>query len=149
MSINAPIVAVVIPSFCVKDHILAVLGNIGPEVAKVFVVDDGCPQQSGVFVELNITDPRVKVLHNPENLGVGGAVMAGYRAAIAEGADVIVKIDGDGQMDPALIPDFIAPILAGQADYTKGNRFFYLEEIRAMPNLRLFGNAALSFMTKL
>jgi hypothetical protein len=52
-------------------------------------------------------------------------------------------------MDPRLIPAFIAPILRGEADYTKGNRFFDLEKIRSMPKVRLFGNAGLSFLTKL
>jgi dolichol-phosphate mannosyltransferase len=80
---------------------------------------------------------------------VGGAVMTGYRAAIADGAAVIVKVDGDGQMDRSLIPAFVAPILAGEADYTKGNRFFDLEQIGSMPPMRLFGNAVLSLMTKL
>ena len=75
--------------------------------------------------------------------------MTGYIAAIDDGIDIIVKVDGDGQMDPGLIPDFVAPIAAGEADYTKGNRFFDLEEIHAMPKVRLFGNAALSFITKL
>lgn len=97
----------------------------------------------------NCTDARVVVLRNPQNLGGGGAVLTGYRAAIEAGADVIVKVDGDGQMDPSLIPDFVAPIMAGEADYTKGNSFFDLEEIRAMPKVRLFGNAVLSSMTKL
>jgi len=91
----------------------------------------------------------VTVLEHAENQGVGGAVMTGYRAAIADGASVIVKIDGDGQMDASLIPVFVAPILAGEADYTKGNRFFNLERLGAMPPVRLFGNAMLSFMTKL
>jgi len=76
-------------------------------------------------------------------------VMAGYKIAIADGMEIIVKVDGDGQMDPALIPDFIAPILSGNADYTKGNRFFDLENIRAMPAIRIFGNAILSLMTKM
>ena len=76
-------------------------------------------------------------------------MMTGYHAAIADGAEVIVKIDGDGQMDTSLIRNFIEPILAGEADYTKGNRFFDLEEIRAMPKIRLFGNAVLSLMAKL
>ncbi|MDE0783793.1 MAG: glycosyltransferase family 2 protein [Planktomarina sp.] len=80
---------------------------------------------------------------------MGGAVLAGYKAAIADGADVIVKIDGDGQMDPFLLPRFIAPILKGEADYTKGNRFYDLAQIGNMPPMRLFGNAVLSFMTKL
>jgi len=84
-----------------------------------------------------------------ENQGVGGAVMTGYRAAIADGMSVIVKVDGDGQMDARLIPLFAAPILRGEADYTKGNRFFDLEQIGAMPPMRLFGNAVLSLMTKL
>lgn len=94
-------------------------------------------------------DTRVRVLRNTSNLGVGGAVMAGYRAAIDDGMDVIVKVDGDGQMDPELIPLFVDPIVCGEADYTKGNRFFDLEKVRAMPSVRLFGNAVLSFMTKL
>ena len=112
-------------------------------------MDDFCPEESGKYVENLIEDLRVRVLYHEQNLGVGGAVMTGYRAAIADGAEVIVKIDGDGQMDTSLIPRFIEPILAGEADYTKGNRFFDLEQVRAMPKARLFGNAVLSFMTKL
>jgi len=141
-------IAVVIPSYKVTRHILDVLQGIGPEVQRIYVVDDACPDGSGDFVATHCTDSRVVVLRNAENQGVGGAVMTGYRAAIEDGADVIVKVDGDGQMDPGLILNFVDPILAGEADYTKGNRFFDLEEIRAMPGLRLFGNAVLSFMTK-
>jgi glycosyltransferase involved in cell wall biosynthesis len=85
----------------------------------------------------------------PRNRGVGGAVLAGYRVAIDRQADVIVKLDGDGQMDPTLISSFVAPILAQEADYTKGNRFFNLESLRSMPALRVFGNAGLSFISKL
>ena len=142
-------IAVVIPSYRVTRHIIGVIAGIGPEVSRVYVVDDRCPDGSGAFVTANCHDPRVTVLTHTENQGVGGAVMTGYRAAIADGATVIVKLDGDGQMDASLIPMFVAPILAGEADYTKGNRFFDLERIGAMPPIRLFGNAMLSFMTKL
>jgi len=142
-------IAVVIPSYKVSAHILDVIGGIGSQVTHIYVVDDCCPEQSGNFVEENCLDERVKVIRNDKNMGVGGAVMTGYRAAIDDGAEVIVKVDGDGQMDPILIPRFIAPILAGEADYTKGNRFFDLEEIRAMPTMRIFGNAVLSLMAKL
>lgn len=75
--------------------------------------------------------------------------MTGYKAAMADDMDIIVKVDGDGQMAPALIPYFIAPILKGQADYTKGNRFYDLTHIGQMPRIRLFGNMVLSFMAKL
>jgi glycosyltransferase involved in cell wall biosynthesis len=142
-------IAVIIPAYKVKCHVLGVIAEIGAEVEKIYVVDDGCPEQSGAYVLELCTDPRVVVLFNEINLGVGGAVMAGYQAALRDGMEVLVKIDGDGQMDPALLPAFVGPITAGEADYTKGNRFFDLEQVRAMPKLRLFGNACLSFMTKL
>jgi dolichol-phosphate mannosyltransferase len=74
--------------------------------------------------------------------------MTGYEAALSDGADILVKIDGDGQMPPELIGRFIAPILDGAADYTKGNRFYDLANLRSMPPLRLFGNAVLSLMSK-
>src|SRR5256885_11956754 len=63
--------------------------------------------------------------------------------------DIVVKIDGDGQMDPSLLPLFVRPLLRHQADYTKGNRFYRPESVQDMPPVRLFGNAVLSFMTKL
>ena len=141
-------IAVVIPSFRVTRHILGVIAAIGPEVSRIYVVDDKCPDQSGALVRAECRDPRVTVLEHSENQGVGGAVMTGYAAAIADGAVVIVKLDGDGQMDARLIPTFAAPILAGEADYTKGNRFFDLAQIGAMPLTRLIGNALLSLLTK-
>lgn len=147
MNLNDSI-AVVIPSYRVKRHILGVIAGIGSEVGSIYVVDDACPDGSGDFVTENCKDPRVTVIKHEKNLGVGGAVMTGYQAAIAAGAEVIVKVDGDGQMDARLIPNFIVPILAGEADYTKGNRFFDLEQLRSMPPMRLFGNAVLSLMNK-
>ncbi|HEY7787405.1 MAG TPA: glycosyltransferase family 2 protein [Casimicrobiaceae bacterium] len=142
-------IAVVIPSYRVRDRIVDVIGGIGSEVCAVYVVDDACPDGTGAYVEERCGDGRVVVLRNERNQGVGAAVMRGYQAALAAGMDIIVKVDGDGQMDPRLIPAFVAPIAAGEADYVKGNRFFSLENLHGMPVTRLLGNAALSFMTKL
>jgi glycosyltransferase involved in cell wall biosynthesis len=141
-------IAVVIPSYRVTQHILEVLKGIGPEVNQIFVVDDACPDNSGDFVEKHTKDKRVKVLRHSENQGVGGAVITGYRAALEAGADIVVKVDGDGQMNPALIPNLIAPILAGEADYAKGNRFDSLEDLYEMPRVRILGNAVLSLWSK-
>ncbi|MEM7268168.1 MAG: glycosyltransferase family 2 protein [Pseudomonadota bacterium] len=146
---TAASIAVVIPSYKVAGSILDVIGGIGPEVRSIYVVDDKCPEQSGKRAEGGSTDPRVQVLYNEENMGVGGATMAGLSQALKDGATVIVKIDGDGQMDPAYIPYFCSPILAGEADFTKGNRFFEPESVAAMPRGRLFGNMGLSFLAKL
>lgn len=142
-------IAVAIPCYKVTQHVLGVIAAIGPEVHAIYAVDDACPDHSGNFIQTHNQDPRVKVLFNPENRGVGGAIITAYKAAIADGMDIVVKIDGDGQMNPALLPKFIRPLLRGEADYTKGNRFFRPESVQAMPPVRLFGNAVLSFMTKL
>ncbi|KUM25856.1 glycosyl transferase family 2 [Mesorhizobium loti] len=144
-----PNVAVVIPSYRVRNHILAVLSRIGSEVTAIYVVDDACPEDTGRLVKEHVADPRVNVLWNKENLGVGGATIAGMKQAATDGADVIVKIDGDGQMDPAFIPSFIGVILVGEADYAKGNRFFDPEGAASMPLGRLIGNAGLSFLAKI
>ena len=141
--------AVVIPCYRVRDHVLEVIAQIGPEVAMIFVVDDACPEKSGELVKRKVRDPRVQVLRHAANKGVGGAVMTGYRAALERGAEVIVKLDGDGQMDPALILEIARPVLEGRADYAKGNRFHSIWNVRKMPRVRLYGNAALSFLTKL
>ena len=103
-------VAVTIPSYKVRAHVLDVIASIPPRVQRIYVVDDKCPQHSGELVKEQCRDPRVRVIFHEENQGVGGAVSSGYRAAIEEGMDIVVKVDGDGQMDPALIPHFTRPI---------------------------------------
>ena len=140
---------VVIPSYRVTDHILEVLAGIGPEVERIYVIDDACPDKSGDLVKKKNKDKRVTVIIHPENLGVGGAVVTGYRAALADGMDVVVKVDGDGQMNPALIPTIARPVIKGEADYAKGNRFDSLENLFAMPKVRIFGNAVLSLWSKI
>lgn len=147
--LNQASIAVVIPAYKVANSILEVIKGIGPEVDQIWVVDDACPEGSGFIVTSSCKDKRVKVLLHEMNQGVGGAVISGYKEALANGATVIVKVDGDGQMDTSLIPDLVFPILEGEADYVKGNRFESIESVREMPFIRLFGNAGLTFLTKI
>ncbi|RCS31539.1 glycosyltransferase family 2 protein [Rhodanobacter denitrificans] len=142
-------IAVVIPCYKVRKHILDVISAIGSECVAIYVVDDCCPESSGNWVSQHCTDPRVRIIRHEQNQGVGGAVISGYRQALADGMDIIVKIDGDGQMDPTLIKYFLAPIAFGEADYTKGNRFYHLKSVASMPRMRILGNAGLSFLNKL
>jgi len=144
-----PVIAVVIPCYKVKRHILEVLQEVPPSVSMVFVVDDACPEQTGEHVLAHCTDSRVKVLFHTSNQGVGGATLTGYQAGFDAGATLLVKVDGDGQMDLSLLDRIIEPILLGQADYTKGNRFFEPHYLTHMPQVRLFGNLVLSFDAKL
>lgn len=142
-------IAVVVPCYRVSERVLDVLRRLGPECRWIFVVDDACPEGSGRLVEASCGDPRVKVLFHAQNQGVGGATLTGYGAALAAGAEIVVKIDGDGQMDPAMIPSLVRAIQSGDADYTKGNRFFELAGLQSMPVMRLVGNACLSFLNKI
>lgn len=141
-------IAVVIPCYAVSRHIVGVLSQIGPAVQRIYVVDDACPEGSGRVVQESVLDPRVRVLEHPQNLGVGAAMVTGYRQALADGAEVIVKIDGDGQMDPRSLMRLVNPIVGGVADYAKGNRFYGMESMRPMPTLRKLGNLALSLLGK-
>jgi dolichol-phosphate mannosyltransferase len=142
------LVAIVIPAFKVSEHIVKVVESIGPEVNKIIVVDDACPESSGNLLQESITEPRLEVIYHSVNKGVGGAVKTGYKRALELGYEVVVKIDGDGQMDCSKIRDLITPILTNQADYTKGNRFFEIEAVQKMPKIRIIGNLGLTFMTK-
>ena len=146
---DTSIIAVVIPCFKTKGYILHVLEAIGPEITTIYVIDDKCPEQTGVHVQRQCNDFRIKVIFNDENMGVGGAVLAGYRQALLDGAEIIIKIDGDNQMNPTLIHHFIEPIMRGHTDYTKGNRFYTMESLSTMPFIRICGNSILSLLNKI
>ena len=140
---------VVIPCYKVRAHIARVVAQTPAWVAGIICVDDACPDRSGEFITRELTDPRLVVITLPENQGVGGATLAGYAEAIARGARVLVKVDGDDQMDLAFLPALVAPILLGEADYAKGNRFSSQSHLKGMPGVRVFGNTGLSFAAKL
>lgn len=144
-----PRIAVVIPCYRVSNRVLDLIGRIGPEVGWIIAVDDDCPEHTGDVIEQHCSDPRVIVVRHSQNLGVGGAVMTGYMKARDLPVEAVVKLDGDGQMDPRLISALARPLLKGRADYVKGNRFYRMADVSGMPLVRLFGNAVLSFMTKL
>lgn len=146
--IELPIVAVVVPAYRAASTIASVIAGVPEFVRHVVVVDDGSPDETGQVVR-GLRDPRLDLVRLERNQGVGAAVMAGYERAIALGAEVIAKMDADGQMDPGHLLTLITPIVIGRADYTKGNRFLHERELRSMPGRRRFGNAGLSFLTKL
>ena len=142
-------VAVIIPCYRVKHQVLDVIQSVPETVGHIFCIDDACPEHSGEYIQSVCKKKNVSVLFNAQNQGVGGAVLIGYSRAQKEGYQIAVKIDGDGQMDPSELNRFVQPITAGEADYTKGNRFFFIEDVEQMPKARLLGNIGLSFLSKL
>lgn len=142
-------ISVVIPCYRETQHVLNVIARIPNYINKIICIDDCCPDNTGEHIKKNCTDKRVEVIRHDKNQGVGGAMITGYKVALKNDADIVIKIDGDEQMDPELIPQFINPIINGYSDYTKGNRFYDIENVSLMPKMRLLGNAILSFMSKL
>lgn len=143
-------VAVVIPCYKVSQTLKSVINDIGTEVTSIYCVDDNCPEESWKVAEsIANKDSRIRIIRRERNGGVGAAVISGYKAALENDAEIIVKIDGDGQMAPRLIPNFIRPIYEKRADFIKGNRFHDLKSISGMPLVRIFGNTVLSFINKL
>ena len=141
-------IACVIPCFKETNHIIGVLENISDKVDLIYVVDDHCPDKTGELVKKKNKDPRVTVIFLEENYGVGGATIAGYREALKANVDIVVKLDGDGQMDPLYLEQLVSPIVEKKCDYTKGNRFFFIKDIKSMPKRRIFGNICLTFLSK-
>ena len=141
-------IAVVIPCYRVARSILEVVRTLPVWVDAIYCVDDACPEKSGRLVCAEIHDPRVQVLFHERNQGVGGAMITGFKAALAAGHGIIVKVDGDGQVDPKLLPRLLHPIITGTADYSKGNRFYDLQALRQMPLARRIGNFGLTLLTK-
>jgi dolichol-phosphate mannosyltransferase len=148
VALSRPKVAVVLPCYRVREKIVGVVESLIGQVDYILVVDDKCPEKSGEWLRENCSNPSVRVLFHEENRGVGGAMITGYEAALETDADVVVKMDGDGQMDARFLRRLIAPILAGKADFAKGNRFFDLRALRSMPLARRIGNFGLTLLTK-
>jgi dolichol-phosphate mannosyltransferase len=142
-----PKIAVVIPCYKVENSITRVISQIPSFVDSIIVVNDGSPDGSLAKIKSS-TDPRVTLISHARNQGVGGAMLTGYSYGLQNGAQILAKVDGDGQMDPDYLQHLITPIADGEADYVKGNRFLHPNELRRMPLFRRIGNLGLSFLTK-
>jgi glycosyltransferase involved in cell wall biosynthesis len=146
---QVPII-VVIPCFKVENSIALVVKGIPKYVKTIILVDDKSTDKTlEVIRDLRSIDSRVFVVEHSENQGVGGAMLSGFQTALDFGAEIIVKMDGDNQMDPEYLPDLINPIIDGRCHFSKGNRFHDLRKLREMPFVRRVGNLGLSFLIKL
>lgn len=143
-------VCVVAPCYNVSTQIDRVIKTMPDFVDYIVCVDD----QSKDDTRERITnhsqkDPRVILISNAENKGVGGAIGVGYIWGRDHNIDVTVVMAGDAQMDPDDLSNIIEPVATGRVDYTKGNRFYNPTVIHKMPLIRLLGNIVLSFLTKI
>lgn len=144
-------IAIVIPCHNERDFVPSVLSGIPDYVDEVVLVDD-CSSDGTLEVMRSLENSRkgIHILRTDVNLGVGGATLTGYRYVLSAlpDVDVVVKMDGDGQMPPDKLDSILEPILCDDYDYSKGNRFMMSKALSTMPGSRLFGNFVLTFMTK-
>jgi glycosyltransferase involved in cell wall biosynthesis len=142
-------IAVVIPAYNEERHIAEVLRTIPDFVRQIIVVDDASRDDTARVVEaLAAEDHRIVLVRHASNQGVGGAMVSGFRRALQLRAQIVVKMDGDGQMGADFFPDLVAPLIHGEADFAKGNRFHDFTALARMPWIRRLGNVGLSFLTK-
>ncbi len=141
-------ICVIVPAYNEQDRIQAVLRKIPSFVDDVIVVDD-CSSDATAERATRVNDPRVRIVRDDRNQGVGGAMMTGFRNALDIGADLVAKIDGDGQMDPDRLQHLLLPLIEEGYGYAKGNRFLHSDALSRMPKHRLVGNFLLTFLTKL
>ncbi|MBA4384678.1 MAG: glycosyl transferase family 2, partial [Anaerolinea sp.] len=141
-------IAVVIPAYNVEDTIVKVIMGIPKSVDAIIVVNDASKDETASRVK-TVKDNRVTLINHTQNMGVGGALLSGYSYALGLDVDIVVKLDGDDQMDVKFISVLIEPILNGQADYAKGNRFLHPVALKKMPFGRKISNLGLTFLSKI
>ncbi len=142
-------IAAVVPAYRVVDEIAEVVRGLPSYIRHIIVVDDASPDStSDAVAALFKHDRRLILLRHDHNQGVGGAMITGFRKALEIGAQIVVKVDGDGQMDVSHLPELLMPLIEGKADYTKGNRFRDFIALQKMPFIRQLGNMGLGFLAK-
>ena len=142
-------ISVAIPCYNVSKHIEGVINGLPSEISYIIVVDDCSTDSTQTILEqIALNNPKIHIISHNTNQGVGGAMISAYKKSLTLGADITIKMDGDGQMDSANIQKLIEPIISGKADFSKGNRFRDLKALQAMPVVRRIGNLGLSFLIK-
>jgi len=151
MAENAKI-AILVVAYNAASTLEAVLdrvpASLADQIAEVIVSDDHSQDDTyNIGLEYQQRSPLpITMIRQPHNLGYGGNQKAGYELAIAHGHDFVVLLHGDGQYAPELLPEMVAPLLAGEADAVFGSRMMIKGAARkgGMPLYKYVGNRILS-----
>jgi glycosyltransferase involved in cell wall biosynthesis len=141
-------VLAIVPAFNEADSVAAVVAEIlSLGSVDVLVVNDGSTDETAAIAR----QAGARVLNLPFNLGIGGAVQAGYLYAMRKGYDVAVQVDGDGQHDATEIPKLLEPLSQAKADLVLGSRSLGPPSYRVPPSrrvgMRIF-SATVSMITR-
>ena len=143
-------IAVVIPCYKVEKQIQKVVAEIPDCVTSIILVNDASPDKTGEILNKLATDnSKITALHHSYNQGVGGAMISGFQEAVKQNHEVVIKIDGDGQMDISYLDKMLNSIFEEKYNFAKGNRFFDRKMLRKMPTIRRIGNIGMGFLIKM
>ncbi|RCV66043.1 Glycosyltransferase involved in cell wall bisynthesis [Methanophagales archaeon] len=141
-------IGVVVPAYNEEKLIKVTIETIPDFVDRIYIIDDGSTDNTPNIIE-TLNELRIHFIQHKPNKGLGASIAAGYKKALEEDMGIVAVMAGDNQMDPNQLPNLITPIIEGKADYTKGNRILNKEFRVGMSKWRFFGNAILSFLTKI
>jgi glycosyltransferase involved in cell wall biosynthesis len=148
---KSKMIAVVVPAHNEETQINKVIDTMPNLVDTILIVDDCSSDRTAEVVRANagIQSGRIVLISHEINQGVGGSIATGYKWCRDNKVDIAVVMAGDAQMDPDDLPALLDPVVEGRTDYSKGNRLISGEAFTKIPKVRLFGNAALSLLTKI
>jgi dolichol-phosphate mannosyltransferase len=144
-------VTVCLPTYDERDNLepmIRALENVLPADARVLVIDDASPDGTGAIAdELAAALPWLDVLHRGRKEGLGRAYVAGFRRALADGAELVLEMDCDFSHDPADVPRLLAAAVEG-ADLVLGSRYVPGGRVRNWSLLRRAISRAASLYTR-
>jgi glycosyltransferase involved in cell wall biosynthesis len=143
------LLCVIVPAYNEELLIKETLSAIPASVDKIYAVNDASTDRTRAIIEeCARKDPRLITLNHDQNLGVGAAIISGYKQGLQDHMQVFVVMAGDNQMDPEILPALVTPIIQNKADYTKGNRLLSPTYRKGMSTWRFIGNTILTLFTK-
>ena len=143
-------IGVVVRAHNEEKFISSVVNSIPIFIDRIYLVNDASTDGTlDIIQNLAKQDGRIVIINNKIRKGAGYAAISGQKKALSDNNDIIAMVDGDGQMDITRLADFLNPLLSGEADYAKGNRFSDKKHINEMPAFRIFGNRILSILTRI
>jgi glycosyltransferase involved in cell wall biosynthesis len=148
-SISKKQIVVIVPAFNEEFHITSTLAGVPKRVTRVIVINDGSTDNTKKLVlQQQLIDPRIQLINNEQNYGLGHSLIVGYLESRKHSGDVTIVMAGDNQMDPNDLDALVEPVIRDEVDYAKGNRLLRNDVRNSMPGYRFVGNSILTFLTK-
>ena len=143
-------IGVVVPAYNEEDLLQRTVEGIPEFVDRTYIIDDGSTDATPQIIKaLSRSRSLIYSLRHEQRRGPGAALASGYKKALEEGMDIVVVMAGDDQMDPAQLPNLLAPIIDENVDYAKGNRMSMRKHLQGMTSWRRLGNWLLRWLTRI